>query len=197
MRIIAGLARGREILSMPMDSGVKPISGRIRQSLFDILRPKVTACRFLDLFAGTGAVGLEALSRGAERAVFVERDPRCVAVIERNLRRFGWEDRASVLRADALGPLSWVPFRSGVKGFDLVFLGPPYRDGEGRPLQYCARVLAAAAGAGLLGPGAWAVAQHHQNEDFPPPAGLEMFRRERYGDSRLSFLRHEGPARVA
>ncbi|MDE2292548.1 MAG: RsmD family RNA methyltransferase, partial [Elusimicrobia bacterium] len=85
MRIIAGTARGRRLFATKTDMMVRPISARIRQSLFDILRPMVTGSYFLDLFAGTGAVGLEALSRGAQRAVFIEADKRCIQVIERNL----------------------------------------------------------------------------------------------------------------
>ena len=189
MRIIAGSARGRTLLSVPMDSGVKPISGRIKQSLFDILRPKVPCSRFLDLFAGTGAVGVEALSRLAETVVFVEMDKRCVAVIEKNLARGGWKGKASVFRANVLAPLTWIPFRSGIAKFDLIFMGPPYREPDNRPLSYCKPTLENIAAAGLLAEDGWIIAQHHQKDDPPAPPGHRMFRRERYGDSRVSFFR--------
>ncbi|MEK7747239.1 MAG: 16S rRNA (guanine(966)-N(2))-methyltransferase RsmD [Elusimicrobiota bacterium] len=193
MRIIAGSARGRKLLSVPKDSGVRPISGRIKQSLFDIIRPRLPGSRFLDLFAGTGAVGMEALSRLAEAAVFVEREKLCVSVIERNLVRAGWATKARVLRASALGPLSWIPFRSGTSRFDLIFMGPPYKDRDKRPLFYCRSVLESVAVSGILADDGWVVAQHHQKEDPAAPAGLERFRVERYGDSRLSFYRKPSP----
>lgn len=171
---------------------VKPISGRMRQSLFDILKQRITGSYFLDLFAGTGAVGLEALSRGALKVCFVERDPRCVAVIEKNLERAGWSDRAVVLRGNILGPLSWVSHRSGVEKFDLVFMGPPYRDEENRPLAYSNTVLKNIAQAGLAAPGAWIVAQHHKKERVDRPEGLEQFRENKYGDTLITFFRPEG-----
>ncbi|MBI5244072.1 MAG: 16S rRNA (guanine(966)-N(2))-methyltransferase RsmD [Elusimicrobia bacterium] len=191
MRIIAGSARGRKILSVPKDSGVKPISGRIKQSLFDILRPKAPGSRFLDLFAGTGAVGLEALSRGAQSVVFVELDKRCAAVIEKNLERSGWSGKGRVFRANILSPLTWIPFRSGVEKFDLIFLGPPYRDASNRPLFYCKPVLANIASSQLLADDGWIAAQHHQKEIPPAPAGYDLFRQQRYGDSRVSFFKRK------
>ena len=94
MRIIAGTARGRRIFSVPKTMPVKPISSRIRQSVFDMLRPRIPAAIFLDLFSGTGAVGLEALSRGAMKVVFVEREPVCLKNINRNLDHLGFKDKA-------------------------------------------------------------------------------------------------------
>lgn len=195
MRIIGGQARGRRILSVPKAMReVRPISGRIRQSLFDIIRPRLPGARFLDLFAGTGAVGLEALSRGAELVVFVDRDKRCLQVIEKNVERAGWKQKAKVLRGDVTSALSWVPYRAGVERFDLMFMGPPYKDVEKKPLALTGKVLANVAAAGLLEPEGWIVAQHHAKEAFAPPAALDLFRCERYGDSRLSFLRLKKPA---
>jgi 16S rRNA (guanine966-N2)-methyltransferase len=192
MRIIAGSARGRRIFSVPKHMMVKPISGRMRQSLFDILKPRITGAYFLDLFAGTGAVGLEALSRSALKVVFIERDKRCVEVIEKNLERAGWAGRASVLRGSVLGPLSWVAHRSGVEKFDLVFMGPPYRDEENRPLAYSSPVLKHLAESGLVAPEGWVIAQHHKKERVDRPEGLEPFRESKYGDTLITFFR---PAR--
>lgn len=192
MRFIAGSARGRRIFSVPKDMPVRPISGRIRQSLFDMLRPRITASRLLDLFAGTGAVGLEALSRGAERVVFVDREPKCLKVIEKNLARIGWSDKASVLRGDATSPLGWVAYRSRVEVFDIVFMGPPYVDPEKRPLALAQGVLKRVADADLLAPDGLIVVQHHFKEPVEAPPGYTLFRRTRYGDTRLSFLRRTG-----
>lgn len=189
MRIIAGSLKGRRILSVPKKLGVRPISGRMRQSLFDILRPKIMCSRFLDLYAGTGAVGLEALSRGAEKVVFIELDPPCVSAIERNLARAGLEGRAQVFKGDASGNLSWIGFRCGGLRFDLAYLGPPYRDAQGRPVRLAQPTLEALVSSGLLEEKAWLVAQHHRKEPVSPPAGWEMFRQSRYGDSLISFFR--------
>lgn len=174
---------------MPKTMPVRPISARIRQSLFDIIRPKITGSRFLDLFAGTGAVGLEALSRGAGRAVFVDADPRCVKVIEKNLERSGWAAKGKAFRGDLRSPLSWVAYRAGPDRFDLIFLGPPYKDAEKRPLQMTTGVLERILAAGLLEPDGWVIAQHHKKESPKTPPGLELFRTSRYGDTLLSFFR--------
>lgn len=187
MRIIAGTARGRTVLTPSTKLFVKPISGRMRQSLFDILRPRVTGSHFLDLYAGSGAVGLEALSRGAQRAVFVEKDPRCVAVIEKNLQRLGWAERGTALRGDARGRLSWVAARTGLECFDLIFLGPPYRDEENRPLALTRPTLEAVLQDRVLAPEGWLIAQHHKKEPTAPPPGLRDFRHEPYGDTVISF----------
>ena len=160
MRIISGSARGRRILSVPKSMAVRPISGRMRQSLFDIIRPRLPGARFLDLFAGTGAVGLEALSRGAERVIFVDADRRCLEVIEKNLERAGWSAKGKALRANLLQPLTWIPYRAGVERFDLIFMGPPYKDQEKRPLQLTQTVLDHVVSAQLLEPSGWIIAQH-------------------------------------
>ena len=189
MRIIAGTARGREILSVSKKMMAKPISGRMRQSLFDILRPKVTGSHFLDLFAGTGAVGLEALSRGAGKVVFCEKHPTCLKTIEKNLAKFEWGDRGRAFRADVTEPLSWVPFRSGVQEFDIVFLGPPYRTEDNTPLALTMPVLQRIAEANFLAEGAWVAAQHHKKENPGEPPGLTRFRQERYGDTFITFYK--------
>src|SRR3989442_10474207 len=105
MRIIAGQARGRRILSVPKSMSVRPISARIRQSLFDIIRPRLSGAVFLDLFAGTGSVGLEALSHGASRAVFVEKDPYCSRLLRENLTTLDYTDRATVISGSVLQAL--------------------------------------------------------------------------------------------
>ncbi len=189
MKIIAGAARGRNILATPKNMMVRPISGRMRQSLFDVLRTKSTGAYFLDLFAGTGAVGLEALSRGALKVCFVEKDPRCLKVVDKNLARFKWEDKATVLRGNVLGPLSWTAHRAGVENFDLIFLGPPYRDEKNVMLAFSNQVLNNIAQGGILAPDGWAICQHHKREDLGEVKGLKRFRRDKYGDSLISYFR--------
>lgn len=188
MHIIAGQFRGRRVLSLPKTSGVRPISGRIKQSLFDILRPRIRGSNFLDLFAGTGSVGLEACSRGAQHVVFVDSSPASVKVIERNLEHLGLS--CPVIRCDVLSGLSFVRRQTpNAEGFDLIFLGPPYKDELKRPLRLVKPALENIQQASLLAPGGWVIAQHHLKEPVSGAAGLQMFRQEKYGDSYLSFFK--------
>ena len=184
MRIIAGKVKNRGILSIPRKSGLRPMLARIRQSLFDILRPRIVESDFLDLYAGTGSVGLEALSRGARSAVFVEKDKACIHVIRKNLERLGFTSQADVYCADVLGGFPWVG-----GPFDIVFMGPPYKDLRKQPLHLTGPTLDRISQAGLLVPGGWVVAQHHAKEHLKIPAGWFLFRQEKYGDSRLSFFK--------
>ncbi len=126
IRIIGGTLRGRK-LTLVYQPHVRPLSDRAREALFSILGDAVPDRPFYDLFAGSGAVGMEALSRGATRATFVERDPQAVRAIQSHLQRFGLTDRATVLRADAYRWAErWLPPPEPVN----VFVGPPYREFE-------------------------------------------------------------------
>lgn len=189
MRILAGESRGRRFKSVPKTLTVKPISARIKKSLFDILRPRLGGSRFLDLYAGTGAVGLEALSRGAESCFFVDRDRRCLAIIDENLKTLGLAGRGRTAPGDVLGDLSWIAYRAGVSSFDLIYLGPPYRDEADRPLRFSTASLARVAEAGLLAAGGLILLQHHVKEDVSPPPGYARGRREKYGDTFVDFYR--------
>lgn len=189
MRIIGGSGRGRRILSVPEEMPTRPISARIKQSLFDILRLRIEGARFLDLYAGTGAVGLEALSRGAARVFFVELDRRCLEVIGKNLERAGFSDRGAAHPGSVLEDLSWVGFRAGMSQFDLIFMGPPYKDREKRPLAYTTPTLKRVMEAGLLAPGGIIICQYQVKEPVEIPAGLAVVRREKYGDSFLTFIK--------
>lgn len=189
MRIIAGQLKGRKVLSLPKTSGVRPISGRIKQSLFDILRPKIRGADFLDLFAGTGAVGLEACSRGARHVVFVDSGPASVKAIERNLEHLGLN--FPVIRCNVLSGLSYIRTRAPEpQGFDLIFMGPPYKDELKRPLRLVEPTLEKIGQASLLAPDGWVIAQHHVREKVENASGFQMFRQEKYGDTFLSFFKH-------
>ncbi len=190
MRIISGSLRGRTYKA-PQDPGVRPISGRIKKSLFDIIRGLLPDCRFLDLFAGTGAVGIEALSLGAGHVVFVDLDKDCVANIQATVTCMGVGARARSVFGNALSDLSWLPFRAGVQQFDLIFLGPPYKDLEKRPLAYSGKAMARVAAANLLAPKGWMICMHQVKEDVPAPEGFERVRREKYGDTFLDFFREK------
>jgi 16S rRNA (guanine(966)-N(2))-methyltransferase RsmD len=183
IRIIAGQARGCYISSVPVNSGIRPILARMRKSLFDILGEKVVGTIFLDLYAGIGTVGLEALSRGAGRVVFIDNQPRAVEAIRQNLNRLGWPEKAQVHRADILSGLIWL-----AEKFGIIFLGPPYSGKEG-PLRLVNPTLELIAQSGILDSGGWIIAQHHKKETVRAPAGYEIFRQNNYGDTLMTFVR--------
>lgn len=186
MRVQSGSARGRSIRALPSGPDVRPILARIRKSLFDILRPRLAGSRFLDLFAGTGTVGIEALSNGAASAVFVDASTHSCRMIEKNLAVLGFQDRARVVRADVIGQLNLL------KGtpFDIIFMGPPYKDANRLPLALTIPAVRAIDQNELLGVNSIVIGQHHKKEpltDLPP--GWEIYRQNAYGDSKLTFFR--------
>lgn len=125
MRVIAGNARGTRLVRAP--AGVRPVSDRVREGLFSSLGDRVEGARVLDLYAGTGAVGIEALSRGALEAVFVDRSPAALAAVRDNLARTRLEEKAAVHRSDIRKFLERQAAET--QGFDIVFLDPPYEAG--------------------------------------------------------------------
>lgn len=184
MRVIGGADRGRRLRS-PRGLRTRPTADRVREALFDILGPAVDGMRVLDLFAGTGAVGIEALSRGAARAVFVERDRDALRALRANLAALRLSrERARVIAGDALAVLPVLV--ASEAPFDLIFLDPPYA-GDATP-----RVLAALAPGPLLHPRTHLVVQHFSKVPPPLPAGLAPSRESRrFGETALTFLRRE------
>jgi 16S rRNA (guanine(966)-N(2))-methyltransferase RsmD len=188
MRVQSGFARGRRIQALPEGLEVRPILARIRKSLFDILRPRIAGATFLDLFAGTGTVGIEALSNGADSAVFVDAVSSSCRMIEKNLAGLGFGSRARVVRSDATGDLSFLK----PSQFSMIFMGPPYKDEQKRPLALTVPALRAVHTAGLAAPGGWVIGQHHKKEPLEGlPEGWEIFRTNNYGDSVLTFFRRK------
>jgi 16S rRNA (guanine966-N2)-methyltransferase len=186
MRIIAGTYRSR-ILKSLKGLELRPTSDRLRETLFNVLGPAVAGARFLDLFAGTGAIGIEALSRGTAEVVFIENHPPAVKLIRRNLESLGLRPGVTVLAVDALRGLEMLA--SGNKqaeaGFDYIFLDPPYSSAD----QY-ARVLEFLGSADLLVSGGSVVAEHRRSFKLPNQAGkLRRVRVLRQGDAALSFYR--------
>jgi len=131
VRIIAGKARGRKLAAPGPRLGelIRPTSDRAREALFNIIAARIPGARVLDLFAGTGALGLEALSRGADSAVFVDRDPAALALIEKNIAACGFAGQSKVLRGDLGRGLCFLAKDNHGLPFDLVFLDPPYGKG--------------------------------------------------------------------
>jgi 16S rRNA (guanine966-N2)-methyltransferase len=183
MRIIGGSHRGRR-LSAPPGAIVRPTGDRIREALFDILSHGRYACEgnpfaaaaVLDAFAGTGAFGLEALSRGAAEAVFIERDAAALAILRRNVESLGARARALIIPGDATRP------PRGDRPCAVAFLDPPYGSGLAAP------ALAALAAAGWLAPGALAVIEIAARERLAPAPGFVLFDERVYGGARLVFL---------
>jgi 16S rRNA (guanine966-N2)-methyltransferase len=178
MRIIAGRWRGRRLLA-PEGGAIRPTSDRAREALFSILEhgaPALRGARFLDLFCGTGAIGLEAVSRGAAEALLIDNDAWALQLARANLERLGAPDHVRVMMQDAtrLGPAR--------QPYDLVFLDPPYRSGLAPPALAALRQ-------GWLAPGARLVVETGAKEalDLPPGFGLEQERR--YGAARFALLR--------
>lgn len=181
-RIIGGHGKGRR-LSAPGGQATRPTGARVRQTLFDILAPRIHGCRFLDALAGSGAVGLEALSRGAARVVLVDQSGAAVAAMRENLALLkGAPGQAQVLRQEALVALAALG-DSGVR-FDVIYLDPPYASELYEPL------LEAVGRFGLLAPGGLVVAEHFHKRVLPETMGrLQRAREVRVGDHRLSFYR--------
>lgn len=184
-RVIAGTARGVRLVAP--GEGTRPLADRVKQTLFAIVERELQGAAVLDLFAGSGAGGVEALSRGAARATFVERDRGAVAAIEENLRRAHVAERAVVRRADAL---AWLGSDEAVAGraggpFDLVLVDPPYAEPD------LVRAALARLGDGrVLAPHARVVVKHFWREPFPATVGLLASERDRrFGETTLTFYR--------
>ncbi len=184
MRIIAGRCRGRR-LATPKWPGLRPTSDKLRETLFNILGPRIAGARVLDGFAGTGALGIEALSRGASHATFVDRDRRALTLIGENLRRCGISNGYAMMR----GGIETMPDRSQAPPFDVILLDPPYDQDDLGPVV--ARM------GDMLAPDGMVVLEHARRRSAPAAAGvLVCTRRVQSGDSALSFYeREDRPAR--
>ena len=178
MRVIAGTLKGRR-LTAPTWEGLRPTSDKLRETLFNILAPRVDAARVLDGFAGTGALGIEAISRGAREVTFVESDVRAQALLVENLAHCGIESGYTVVRASVARALEDARTNPRFVPFDIVLLDPPY----GTALD---AVLAGVDAA--LAPGGVVVLEHTRKRHAPDIAGRLVRRREvRSGDSVLTF----------
>jgi 16S rRNA (guanine(966)-N(2))-methyltransferase RsmD len=184
--VIAGKYRSRQLKSLK-GMALRPSSDRLRETLFNVLGERVVGSRFVDAFAGTGAVGIEALSRGARDVVFIEKHARAAALIKMNLESLEVQAGARVLPVDALHGLEILAKEnSGArKGPDIVFLDPPYDSAEDYD-----RVLSFLGSGTLLGEGSLVIAEHRRNFELPGAVeSLRCMRVLRQGDATLSFYR--------
>ena len=206
MRVIAGTYRSRQLLA-PHGTATRPTSDRLRETLFNILAPRVAGCRFADLYAGTGAVGIEALSRGAAHVWFAERAEPALAAIRANLkalkiaRGFTMEERGTgallerLARAQKAGSAAQIVQPGGTEGaesarpgelLDLVYLDPPW-EAEAEYTNTL-HLLGSARGRPFLAPGALVVAEHSSKAQLAPRFGeLAQTRTLKQGDAALSF----------
>ena len=182
MRITGGELRGRAV-SAPSTASLRPTQDRVREALFNILAPEIAGADFLDLFAGTGAVGLEALSRGARRATFVESNRRHLAVLNANVAALGAVSRAEVVAADAY---RWIAGGSAGPGFSIAFADPPYALGEERGY---ASVLEALASHGVVRPGGLFAAEMTAVQKAEETPGWDLLRDRTYGRTRICIWR--------
>ena len=177
MRVIAGEAKGRR-LKMVSGSSTRPIGERVKEALFSILGDRVVGARFLDLYAGTGSVGIEALSRGARSAVFVDRQRKAVAIIRDNLVLTSLKDRAQVVSGEALSFLR----REDLEPFDLIYVAPPQYRG------LWAKTLLAVDATDLLAPGGLVMVQIHPKEyQDLELSSLGLIDQRKYGSTLLCF----------
>jgi 16S rRNA (guanine966-N2)-methyltransferase len=185
-RVIAGSARGTRLLAP--GSGTRPLADRVKQTLFAILEPDLGEAKVLDLFAGSGAGGIEALSRGAARAVFVEEGKAAVRAIADNLARARLADRAEIVRSEAIGYLAGRAAADGP--FDVVLIDPPYSETD--LTRRALRLLATPEGR-LLSDEAWVVVKHFWRTPPPRTEGLlASVRDKRFGETTLTFYRLAG-----
>lgn len=178
MRIIAGSAKGRRLHS-PKSPLIRPVADKVKEAIFNILGPQVEGSNVLDLFAGTGSVGLESLSRGALRCVFVESYPHALSLLKKNIGACGFVDRAFILRGELPAVLRRLKKK---EAFGFVFVDPPYDRGLITPS------LEALVGYKLIDAQSCVIVEHSPRE-APSGCGLNVFDSRKYGQTLVSFLK--------
>jgi 16S rRNA (guanine966-N2)-methyltransferase len=184
MRIIAGKFRGRKILP-PGSTTTRPITDRAKQSLFDILSPRLEGTAVYDCFAGTGSLGLESLSRGCRSATFFESDRSAVKLLRENLRTLNLTDRSTIVSEDIFQWAAGAPASPGP--IDVIFLDPPYAMNREKPDSIAA--LAAFLATQRLAPGGIIVFRHDVADNVELP-GLRRYDRRDYGAMTIELLTH-------
>lgn len=179
MRVISGSARGHK-LKAPEGLNTRPTTDRIKESLFNIIAMDLYECKFLDLFSGSGGMGIEALSRGAEKAVFVDKDRESISIIKDNLKATKLDGKAQVLNCDITSAIS----RLGSLGekFDIIFMDPPYNKGlVETALTYIVKE-------NLLATDGYIIAEQSQEDEIPSISGLVVTRIKDYKITKMTFL---------
>lgn len=181
MYISGGNEKGRKIKA-PSVKDIRPTSNLIKESFFDIFREKINGAKFLDLFGGFGTMGIEAISRGAQTAVFVDKNRNALSVIYENLKSTGFTDKAKVIFAEALTALE----KRITIQFDLIYIDPPY------DYRNYEKVLEVISEKNTLLDNGVAVIEHYHKTDIPESVKLlEQFRKEKYGQTSLTFFKRK------
>lgn len=181
MRIIAGIAKSR-IIQSPKGLKIRPTSDRMKESIFNIIADKIINADILDLFAGTGNIGLEAISRGAASAVFIDNNKNAIQIIRDNIRLLGFQDKTEILKTDSISGLRKLGKSN--RYFDIIFIDPPYLK------KYEIPVLLEIAGLNLLKSEGSIILQHHRKSDLTKIIyPYHCIRQKRYGDTMISFFK--------
>ncbi|MBI2343914.1 MAG: 16S rRNA (guanine(966)-N(2))-methyltransferase RsmD [Deltaproteobacteria bacterium] len=179
MRVIAGRAKGRRLVGPKRGAPIRPVLDQVKEAIFNILYD-VTDFEILDCFAGTGALGIEALSRGAAHATFIDAAPQAIALIMDNLDRCHYTEYATIVRAPAARGLQQLARQE--QTFDVIFIDPPYEKHLVSP------TLQLTADLGLLRPRGRIIIEHHPKEPPQPPAAFRVVDERKYGQTRISFI---------
>lgn len=179
MRIIAGMYRGRTLTAL-RNLSIRPTADRVKQTIFDILatRIELDGAQVLDLFAGSGSLGLEALSRGASHVTFIEKARNSLEALNKNIRTLGCEDRSTAHQADVF----WF-LRNAHQTYDIVFVDPPYA------LETIGTLPTVIAGSGVLHKGTYVVMEHSRESDVPVPEDSFEVMRKSFGQTVLLILK--------
>jgi len=180
--VISGNLKGKRLFSVK-GQDLRPTSDRVKEAIFDILQDEIRGQKVLDLFAGTGALGIEALSRGAKRAVFVEGSTHSLSALRRNIEECRLKERAEVLARDVRAGIRILDARG--ESFELIFLDPPYGRGMAR------RALETLSQSSIVSPGALIVAEHSPAEELDSIPPLQLVDYRKYRGTRVSFFRPE------
>ncbi|MEA4815392.1 MAG: 16S rRNA (guanine(966)-N(2))-methyltransferase RsmD [Lachnospiraceae bacterium] len=172
MRVITGKARGHKLLA-PEGLDTRPTTDRIKESLFNIIAPNLQDSTFLDLFCGSGAIGIEALSRGAKKAVFVDNSDECQPYIKRNLEFTKLIENATIIKSDAINAINY--FKEKNFEFDIIFMDPPYKS------NIAAKVLLEISKAGILKKTGYVIIEAPKGRDFSNVDGFSVIREKAYG----------------
>jgi 16S rRNA (guanine(966)-N(2))-methyltransferase RsmD len=185
LKVLGGSDRGRMLKTLPCgDLSIRPMLGRMKKSIFDIIQFRLAGSSFLDLFAGVGSVGIEALSRGAASCVFAEFSRVSLSLIKHNVDMLGYGGRARIIKCDVIKDFE------ALKGkYDVVFMGPPYKDGDKKALALTLPALKNVVKYDILKEDSLLIAQRHIKEPVGTVSGLDNFRTEKYGDTVVAFYK--------
>ena len=179
MRVISGSAKGHK-LTAPNGLDTRPTTDRIKETLFNIISPEIYGCNFLDLFSGSGGIGIEALSRGAKTAVFVDKSTKAVDAIKANLNHTKLNEGAFVYCADVFEALKTLSLKGIV--FDIIFMDPPYSS------EIYEKVLKSVVELSILNSEGFVVAEHSSKFEMPKVKGLKIYRTKDFKTTAMSFL---------